>query len=342
MNRLFEIDLLRVICIFLLVAFHSFAIYTGSWTEPHGTQHISAYYWFGKFCYSFMLPLWVFISGFLWGHQVIEKEKEQKFRQLVKKKAQKLLLPCYIFGLLYLLFTDKISSLTTPSGIFSFLSGELHLWFLPMLFWVFIISYLLLKIQIKDYVLLGILFLISIIAWNVKSLGIGGAFHYLLYFQLGFMTVKYKTNINVWCKSKVILYGLILAFIISFVPCTILLDYVTPEQVLTIGERCSSQILMHIASFPIAILGIIISYSISIKIKNIIRGNIVIETLAIYGFGIYIFHQFILMFLYYETNIIEILGSFAAPVCGFVISFLGSLALTWISLKSKIGHQILS
>ena len=342
MNRLFEIDLLRVFCIFLLVAFHSFAIYTGSWTEPHGLQYIPAYYWIGKFCYSFMLPLWVFISGFLWGYQVRERNKVQTLKQLAKKKAQKLLFPCYVFGLIYLLVTGKIASLTTPIGIFSFLSGELHLWFLPMLFWIFIISYFILKIRFKDWWLLGGLVLISIIAWNIKSLGIGGAFHYLVYFQIGFMAVKYKRKIDAWCESKSILYLLIVVFIIIFFPLTIFLDDVTPIEVLTIKERCLSQILMHIASFPIAILGIIISYNVSIKIKNAVLGNRLVQILAVYGFGIYIFHQFILMYLYYETNLLVILGGNCAPIGGFIISFVVSLILTWLCLKSKIGHILLS
>ena len=342
MNRLFEIDLLRVFCIFLLVAFHSFSIYTGSWSEPHGLQFIPAYYWIGKFCYSFMLPLWVFISGFLWGYQVIEQKRIQTLKQLAKKKAQKLLFPCYVFGLIYLLVTGKIASLTTPIGIFSFLSGELHLWFLPMLFWIFIISYFILKSRLKDWWLLGGLVLISIIAWNIKSLGIGGSLHYLVYFQIGFMAVKYKKKIDAWCESKTILYLLILVFIMIFFPLTNFLEAVTPTEVLTIKERCLSQILMHIASFPTAILGIIISYNASIKIKNYVLKNGVVQKLAIYGFGIYIFHQFILMYLYYETNLIVILGSYYAPIGGLVISFVGSLILTCLCLKSKIGHLLLS
>lgn len=342
MNRLFEIDILRVFCIFLLVAYHSFAIYMGAWDAPFGLQSIPAYYWIGKFCYSFMLPLWVFISGFLWGYQIIEQKKIQVLEQIAKKKAKKLLLPCYIFGILYLLIAGKINSLTTPMGIFSFLSGELHLWFLPMLFWVFILSYFLLKLRINDWVLLGGLIFISIIAWNVKSLGIGGAFHYLLYFQLGFMALKYKKSIDIWCQSNSILYGLVFLFIILFFPLTTMLDYVTPEKVSTIGERCFSQILMHIVSFPITILGIIISYITSIKIKHFINECNIITTLAVYGFGIYIFHQFVLMYLYYETNITETLGSACVPFAGFIISFLFSFALTWISMRSKVGRLLLS
>ena len=342
MNRLFEIDILRVFCIFLLVAYHSFAIYTGSWNELHGLQNIPTYYWIGKFCYSFMLPLWVFISGFLWGYQVIEQKRRQTLKQLAKKKAQKLLLPCYIFGSLYLLITGKIGALTTPMGIFSFLSGELHLWFLPMLFWVFIISYYLLKIRVNDCVLLGGLILISIIAWNIKSLGIGGAFHYLLYFQLGFIILKYKRNIDICCKSNAILYGLVFLFIILFPPLTILLDYVTPEKVSTIGERCVSQILIHTVALPVSILGIIISYIISVKIKHSVNKCNIITTLAVYGFGIYIFHQFILMYLYYETNAMEVVGSIYIPFVGLIISFLFSMALTWVTLKSKVGRLILS
>ena len=342
MNRLFEIDLLRVVCVFLLVAYHSFAIYTGSWTEPNGLEQVNAYYWVGKFCYSFMLPMWVFISGYLWGYQVLGLKRKQSLKQLVKKKAQKLLCPCYIFGILYLLVTGKISSLTTPMGIYAFLSGVLHLWFLPMLFWVFIISYFLLRIRVNDCALCVVLLIVSIMAWNVMSLGVGGALYYLLYFQLGFMAFKHKKQVDSWSKHSAIILILSFLFVVLFVPLTTLLDSVTPESVTTIKERFTSQILMHIISLPLALLGIMVSYGISIRVKAAINKSDFITTIATCGFGIYIFHQFILMYLYYDTNMVEIFGSIYTPVIGLVISFTLSILFTWISLKTRIGRMLLT
>lgn len=341
MNRLANIDFLRVLCIILLVTYHSFAIYSGSWVEPKGVYYVPGYYWIGKFCYSFMLPLWVFLSGYLWSYQVIEQKKLQTLKGLVNKKSKKLLFPCYFFGILYLFVINKIAILATPMGMFSFLSGMMHLWFLPMLFWVFIISYFLQNIKLNDWILLIILWAISIVSWNIKSLGIGGAFHYLIYFQMGYMTLKYRTSVEKYLNKPVVINMAIILFVLLFVPLTLLGDYVTPDKVSSIQDRCISQVLIHLVSFPISFLGITIAYIISIKLLDAVTGNKLILNVAKYSFSIYIFHQFILMYLYYRTNVIEIVGNVYLPFLGIIISILCSILLARLCIKTKLGRALL-
>lgn len=59
------------------------------------------------------------------------------------------------------------------------------------------------------------------------------------------------------------------------------------------------------------------------------------------SFGIYIFHQFLLDFMYYHTPLPSWCGSYFLPWCGFIITFLVSFGLTWVLRKTKIGHFLL-
>ena len=59
-----------------------------------------------------------------------------------------------------------------------------------------------------------------------------------------------------------------------------------------------------------------------------------------YCFGVYIFQQFILQYLYYYTSLPLITGLWL-PWVGFVLALLVSFALTYIFKLTKIGKQIL-
>ncbi|WP_289685470.1 acyltransferase family protein, partial [Muribaculum intestinale] len=301
-KRLVEIDILRVLCISLLISDHSFAIYSNTWTKPECIDNITLYYWIGKFCQSFMLPLWVFISGFLWSYQVIGLERTSNLYTLLSKKTHKLLLPCYLFGVAYILLIGELSDLITLKGIYYYLCGVGHLWFLPMLFWAFIFSYFIQKFRINDTLLLIVLFVISIVSWNIASLGIGNALYYLFYFQFGFICFKYRDRINPILSNWTYIILAITLFIVIFPYLTSYLEVVTPSNVNTISERAISQIKMHIISAPCQILGIVICYGIAVRFQPIVINSKIISQIAAYSFGLYIFHQFILIWLYYHSS----------------------------------------
>ena len=90
---------MRPILIVLVVLYHSMAIYTGNWPQPDGVQLIGAYSAVGRIAYIFMLESFVFISGYVWAFQR-ELREEEKFGELLKKKTTRLLIPCYIFGVI--------------------------------------------------------------------------------------------------------------------------------------------------------------------------------------------------------------------------------------------------
>ena len=87
-SRIIYIDILRSLCILLLLTYHSFAIYTGGWIKPDNVPDIPLYGWIGKLSYSFMLPMWVFISGHIWGHQVYTTKKGYNIKRINYKKLK--------------------------------------------------------------------------------------------------------------------------------------------------------------------------------------------------------------------------------------------------------------
>lgn len=345
-NRMIECDLLRIFCTVLLLVDHSFAIFAGFWSMPSDCHSITSYYWLGRFSYSFMLPLWTFISGYIWGYQIIQQHKTFDLSTIICKKAYRLLLPCYLFGFLYLLFTGNLTSLGNIKGFVVFFSGVQHLWFLPMLFWCFVFSYFLMKIKIKEIWLMILLVVCNIISWNICSFGILSAIHYLLWFQLGFFIFKYKDKIPAnLLSSTFIIFGII-CFFICFIPLTDILDSIENKWSnisLDVYGRSISQIQMHLTSFPYEFIGVMLSYLLCIKsAKYIIHDKFQISKLASYCFGIYVIHHFILEYLYFHTGFPSYINSYALPWICLFITAISSFILTKYLTKFQIGKALLS
>lgn len=124
-KRLDEISFLRPILILLLVFYHTFIIYAGGWHEPEGFVPCKIYSLLDSLSYSFMLPTFVFISGYIWGWQGTYRSVKENFKSLVIKKTKRLILPSIFFSIAYLLlfsdfyneFVNNISSLFVNGNI---------------------------------------------------------------------------------------------------------------------------------------------------------------------------------------------------------------------------------
>lgn len=64
--------------------------------------------------------------------------REYPFASFVKKKALRLLNPCYVFGIFYYAMFYCGETIDVKDYILTVLNGAGHLWFLPMLFLCFI------------------------------------------------------------------------------------------------------------------------------------------------------------------------------------------------------------
>ena len=122
---LMDVVLMRLSLIFLLVMCHALAIYTGSWDRPFPLfPKILVYDWLGSSIHGFRLESMVFISGLLFGYILKIHPERLSFKSCVIKKAKRVLLPCYIFGIAYLLlFNDsygiKLDNMSSIGGGYS-------------------------------------------------------------------------------------------------------------------------------------------------------------------------------------------------------------------------------
>ena len=58
-------------------------------------------------------------------------------------------------------------------------------------------------------------------------------------------------------------------------------------------------------------------------------------------FGVYLFQQFILQILYYKTTLPSLVGPYWLPWIGLIITLIVSYILTKLTLKTKIGRELI-
>ena len=205
-----EVYFLRFLLVLLLVIMHSFNMFTGSpsWPLPDGIQPILAYDWISKTAYSFMLETFVFISGYIFSYQLYGQNKDICLKGLIRGKLQRLVLPCIIFGLLYLLCFERESFDNIPKMLYSIISGVGHLWFLPMLFWCFIFSYFLAKMKEPNLGILYVLFGLSIFSFLPLPFQMSNSLFFMFYFYLGMYCWKKREQMMRLSYKNGVLVGL--------------------------------------------------------------------------------------------------------------------------------------
>lgn len=124
-THLSNISLLRVIAMVSVVFYHCLCYY-GIWTSKFV---IEGYRDFDLFLVSINMPLFVFLSGYLYAYLRNNFNRYQDNKIFVFKKAKRLLIPYVFWGVLLVLFFP-----IPGHRWINFFSGICHLWFLLMLF----------------------------------------------------------------------------------------------------------------------------------------------------------------------------------------------------------------
>src|SRR5690554_1975209 len=109
LRKIDNIDLLKAFAI-IIVLRHSFAPYTGSWNFEVHYQYDEAANIIGKYISTISMPLFVFISGFIYSYLRNYLNKYDSFSNLLKKKTKRLLIPYLILAPLYLLTFLEVTS----------------------------------------------------------------------------------------------------------------------------------------------------------------------------------------------------------------------------------------
>ena len=325
--------------------YHAFAIYSGAWDSLNGYPEIKTYWWLDKLSYAFMLEAFVFVSGYVFGYQVRCKGEEKlKADSVIVGKFKRLMIPCLLFSIIYIAiffdFTRPVHNI-----IYNIISGVGHMWFLPMLFWCFVGIWLIEKLQLGSRWVFPILIFLSIMPHISSPFRIGHAFSFLIYFYTGyyiqrsgcFPTIK-RYNIAILVTAS--------AFILSFLVFTMLFERlpdIIGEGRSLIADRYVVTVFRKVGRLLLSSTGIImmmlIIWFINSKRKTPFPQSLIkISDLCM---GVYLFQQFVLKYMYYHTNIPDMLNPYLLPWVGFLVALTISIMLAFGVKRTKIGKKII-
>lgn len=330
-----EIDIIRSILVIVLIAYHACCPYFAStWEMPSALSqaNIGSYTFAGTVLYNGMLEAFVCISGFLFARSI----KDALSIAFWKKKVIRLYLPCVLWGIGYSLF------FVPQTNIYNILNGEGHLWFLPMLMWLFALELCLNKILAniaprKNSILLPAI--IALIPYPTLPLRLNTAMYFLLFFHCG---VQIFNNFNSF-KTKIqstSSYIIVCVFTFTIIICWIKMTIGSPydgQPILQKMFQISSQNILKILGGACMIF---LYWRTALWIQHIASRFAIIHRIALCSFGIYILQEFLLRLFYYNTPICDVFGDFT-PLVLIPIVFLVSTITTMAMQRFKLAKFLI-
>ena len=325
-ERFIFISHVRVISMILIIAFHSLCYYTGIWwflnVKAIPIWEVTSYP-----IVKIGLASFVCISGFLFGHLFIAKEKYRQPYDFFVKKTYRLITP-YISGSIILIIMPDIH--ISWENMFT---GTAHLWFLLVLFELFIFFYplayynIITRTECKNAVICDICaFLISffpVYAWKAATCHhhlfcIETTLCYIPVFLSGFYVAKYQIYNRISLKTAIIV------FILTLI------------GLLTISfYRITTYI--YIYRIPTILAAICLLVVFSKRKKYPLFLNNLVSSLDKHSMDIYFFNQIIIFSMLIPSSFRAYfdLHPYIGPLLLFITSLLIPWALSWAFQKTK-------
>ena len=280
-NRNITLDIAKAIAIILVVVGH--CIQYGS-----GNDYIVNEYYFGnfifKFIYSFHMPLFMIISGYLFCDSI----KKYESKVLIKRKVLSLIVPIISYSIIDLILFLVLGKPITLIVVISIITNKLwFIWAVFVMSMIVIINNRFFKDSMVVYILL---FLLTLVV-PTKLI-----FHLLAflypYFIIGYLFKKYNIDFNKLLNKYIIILS-------SVVYCVLLYLYNYDTYIYNSGMSIVnnySQLYVDIVRLLIGLLGSVlvlvgiktISNSQTIKEKSVLLLNIGKNTLGIYAISNYL------------------------------------------------------
>lgn len=330
-RNLDEISFIRPILIVQLILVHCFTVFNGGWPPFIGYSDCTNYMWVSRTCYSFMLETFTFVSGYVWAYQVLDLHKTTSLIVLVKKKSERLILPSIVFSLLYLqLFNNKGCVSIMMGGkktALSVLSGVGHLWYLPLLFWCFIVMWIVERIRISDMAKLMILLVLAILPYPSLPFQLFRVAYYLFYFFVGYKIWQYGDSYRKNIKPKTVMV-LWIIFAVVFVGLRLLTAHlIEMSETAPLFAKIVLKMSSTFCKMAYSSIGVIAMYFTAVwftKKYTLSKSYINIGALC---FGVYVYQEFIIKYLYYFTDLPIKVGYIALPWVTFGVTLILSLLL---------------
>lgn len=276
---------------------------------------------------SFIVAAFVFVSGYLFSYQCRCGAKRE-ITLFARVKAKRLLLPYFIFGIpFFFLYRFDCDTFDFQNWFFS--TWPLgHLWFLPMLFWVYLCLWLISEWEIssnkRKVIILIFTSLLSMNPWSrnmpLSIIGLCELSYYLFYGYLGYLLYEKRT----WFIKHISFCKVLLLWICFLILLLLYKNILIPRA--ESGVIISKLICLPVKQL-VACVGILSVYLPCLCFyKHDISVNLA-QNLGKYCFAVYIVHYFILLYLYDNQIGVEQIGFRRYPW------IIGTLAVSVLSLS---------
>lgn len=330
-RRLGYIEVIRVIAMLMIVALHSICYYTGKWGEYVERPRIELYDGVSDILHGIALPMFTCISGFLYALQR-ECGKYADYGRFVVGKVKRLVVPMVVWS--------AFCMLIIPGAEFSItgLLGYHHLWFLGMLFWLFAVSPVLLRMarigEMGVLVCAGALVVVSyLFSKNPMArlpFELADAGKYMCAFFAGIAAGVHRKKFAEMSGARLWIVG----------------------AVLMLAFACESMLWRRIDSYIIAILCHFSRYLVStvlcvvviaIFMKAGVRAGKRVAYLSALSMGIYEIHHIVIELLLKLDHVDEFMREnvMLAPMMLMAVVMLVSTGLADVMKRNKILSKII-
>ena len=203
-KRIRFISFLQILGVILVILGHSLHEYPGDFHQ----------FWFYRMFQTVRMPLFVFISGYLFMISMVKREYNVSLVDFIKNKAQRLLVPYFVLTILTFVpralmseYADEPVNMDINSFISSiFFSDKLtivFLWFLPVVFVLLCVSFIgikLFKNRLSLFFLIGGILSIAgyfcVNQWEWTFMGVGRTAKLAVFLMCGIAYGRWKPDID--------------------------------------------------------------------------------------------------------------------------------------------------
>tara|TARA_Y100000588_G_C14256992_1_gene925895 strand:- start:2189 stop:3193 length:1005 start_codon:yes stop_codon:yes gene_type:complete len=330
-------DVLRAVGISLVVLRHSFSPYRGSWDVSKFYDYSLTVDYIGSYISTISMPLFVFISGYIYYFLKAYLGKYSNYKILFKKKSRRLIVPYIILAPIYIYFFLDFESLKTFLAHLWTDSG--HLWFLLMMYIMFLLYYKFENFLINNNIIIGILigaflYIIStpLIAYNFQP--IGRVSRYFIFFLLGNYFSKNSLTILKLLKGKVFyIFSIHLLLFSTY----FYLSNVLENKYLLIANK---QMLLILSLLALCFVYGFLDFFVQKYRGFLSKINPSIRLINNTSYYIYLIHQPILK-VYFTFLFVQKFSPIIGIPLAFIVSISISIFLAKIILKSKAGRELI-
>ena len=316
------LNIARGIGIFLVIVGHAIADTFGRKNFISGTIF--------NLIYSFHMPLFFFISGFL-SYKIFNVTKKEQKKEFILKKIVRLLVPYFFIGIIYMildLFLAKYESLPTSDNVilnlFLGTNPNFQLWTLYTLFMCSLLTCLLNKLKVKDIFILSCLMFILSLFVKCPASFVNDTLRSYIYFVIGIIVnknlEKIKNFITSNGKNKAKNVAIVILIVVLFLIGNVIRNVSQNSTIIRQG-------IVLITAITGIFLTILVSIFIEKKNNSLI--NKITNTIGKYGMDIYIMGNLPQVFI--RTIFGSVLGLPIGIV--FIISVLAGIILPIIVSK---------